>query len=205
LSYNALLKIKVTDTKVAELLEKQGNAAESIQHQIEFMQHYEDLGLKAPEWIPVSEMIRKAVSSLDSGVITITINTEGLVVYADSMLEKVFYNLTENAISHGKKVTEIRFWHEKSGDSIIIFCQDDGYGISPSEKDKIFNKGSGKNTGLGLFISKEILDITDMSISETGEYGKGARFEIAVPKGLYRLCTGLLAGAPLPDQLSAGT
>jgi len=37
-----------------------------------------------------------------------------------------------------------------------------------------------------LFLSQEILSITGITITETGEPGKGARFEITVPKGGYR-------------------
>jgi len=48
-------------------------------------------------------------------------------------------------------------------------------------KERIFRKGVGKNTGLGLFLTREILDITGLSITETGNEGEGARFEIAIP------------------------
>ena len=37
-----------------------------------------------------------------------------------------------------------------------------------------------------LFLAREILSITGITIHETGTYGKGARFELAVPKGAYR-------------------
>jgi signal transduction histidine kinase len=53
-------------------------------------------------------------------------------------------------------------------------------------KEKIFDKGYGKHTGFGLFLAREILAITGITIHETGLYGKGARFEIKVPKGKYR-------------------
>jgi signal transduction histidine kinase len=46
--------------------------------------------------------------------------------------------------------------------------------------------GFGKNNGLGLALSREILSITGITIKETGEPGKGARFEMTVPKGMYR-------------------
>jgi signal transduction histidine kinase len=49
-----------------------------------------------------------------------------------------------------------------------------------------FKRGFGNNTGLGLFLSREILAITGIAITESGETGKGARFEIMVPKGGYR-------------------
>jgi signal transduction histidine kinase len=65
--------------------------------------------------------------------------------------------------------------------------EDNGIGIPPGEKEKIFEKGIGKNTGLGLFLAKEILSITGITIRENGTPGKGAMFEITVPKGMYRV------------------
>ncbi len=47
--------------------------------------------------------------------------------------------------------------------------------------------GFGKNTGIGLFLAREILSITGITIRETGTPGKGTRFEITVPKGAYQV------------------
>jgi signal transduction histidine kinase len=90
-------------------------------------------------------------------------------------------------VRYGGKITTIRFSVQESADDHIIVCEDDGDGVPADEKEKIFKRGFGKNTGLGLFISREILDITGISIRETGEPGKGARFEMMVPKGAYRM------------------
>ena len=51
----------------------------------------------------------------------------------------------------------------------------------------IFDRGYGKGTGLGLFLVREVLSITGMTIKETGMGKRGTRFEITVPKGMYRL------------------
>jgi signal transduction histidine kinase len=59
-------------------------------------------------------------------------------------------------------------------------------GIAENEKEKIFMGGYGKNTGFGLFLAREILAITGITIRETGIPGEGARFEITVPNGGYR-------------------
>jgi signal transduction histidine kinase len=115
----------------------------------------------------------------------------GTLIYADPLIGRVFFNLVDNAMRHAGKITMIRFWVEESGDGAIIFCEDDGNGIAAEEKQKIFDRGFGRNTGLGLFLSREILAITGITIRETGEPGKGARFEIAVPKGSWR---------PAPDD-----
>jgi len=52
--------------------------------------------------------------------------------------------------------------------------------------DKKIERVFDQKTGLGLALAREILSITGISIKETGEPGKGARFEINVPKGAYR-------------------
>jgi signal transduction histidine kinase len=60
-------------------------------------------------------------------------------------------------------------------------------GIPEGAKERIFKREYYRNTGYGLFLSGEILSITGLSIRETGEPEKGARFEIVAPKGVYRL------------------
>jgi len=80
----------------------------------------------------------------------------------------------------------VRLFSEESSDGLLIRIEDDGIGIPVHDKEMIFERGFGKNTGLGLFLSREILSITNISIKEAGEFHHGARFEINVPKGVYR-------------------
>ena len=57
----------------------------------------------------------------------------------------------------------------------------------PTRRNSGFLTGdTGKNTGYGLFLTREILGITGLSIEENGEPGQGCRFEILVPHGAYR-------------------
>src|SRR5208337_5549336 len=81
-------------------------------------------------------------------------------IFADSMLEKVFYNLVDNALRYGGKLTAITFSLRQSDEELIIICEDNGNGIPDAEKEKIFERGFGKNTGQGLFLAREILSIT---------------------------------------------
>ena len=60
-------------------------------------------------------------------------------------------------------------------------------GLAAEENEKIFERGFGKNTGMGLFLAREILGITRITIRESGEPGKGARFEMTVPNGTWRM------------------
>ena len=100
---------------------------------------------------------------------------------------KVFFNLLDNSIRHGGRVTEIRVSSHRTDTELTLVWEDNGVGIPAGKKKKIFERGFGKNTGYGLFLVWEILSLTGITIRETGEPGKGARFEIAVPKGEYRL------------------
>ena len=70
--------------------------------------------------------------------------------------------------------------------ALTIVCEDDGIGITGEDKKHLFSRGYGKKTGLGLFLSREILAITGITITENGIPGNGARFEISVPKSVYR-------------------
>ena len=67
-----------------------------------------------------------------------------------------------------------------------MFFEDDGVGIPEDLKDQTISPDFQKTKADGLFLAREILEITGISIRETGTPGKGARFEIIVPKGAFR-------------------
>jgi PAS domain S-box-containing protein len=166
-------------------LEKMMVIAESINHQVSFTSDYQDIGVKAPQWQDVREIIQNAAQIIDLQGIGIEIRFYELKVFADPMLEKVFYNLIQNAVAHGEKITRITFSAKRHTEGVTLVCEDDGIGIPDAEKELIFQRGYGKNTGLGLFLIREILSITGMSIKENGTFGEGARFEILVPNAIY--------------------
>ncbi len=68
-----------------------------------------------------------------------------------------------------------------------MIYQDDGFGIVESDKEKIFSRGYGKGTGIGMAFIREVLESDDIAIRENGIEGKGARFEIMVPPDHYRI------------------
>jgi signal transduction histidine kinase len=124
---------------------------------------------------------------VDIKKIRVQSDSEGFEIYADPLLERVFYNLVENAILHGHRVSLVRISARESPAGLDLALEDDGIGIPDPDKTRIFTKGFGKNTGLGLFLVKEILSITGIEIEENGEYQHGARFVMHVPKEMYRV------------------
>jgi len=170
-----------------EYIKKEEKATNTIEAQIVFTRDYQELGVAAPEWQNVNASIRKAVAGLPMRDIRVEPDPADPEVYADPLFEKVFYNLIDNALRYGgEQMKTIRVLSQESDASLTIICEDDGVGITAEDKKKLFTKGFGKNTGLGLFLSREILAITGITITENGEPVKGARFEITVPKGVYQ-------------------
>lgn len=173
---------------LSEFLKKEEDAARNIERQIVFTKEYHDLGVKAPVWQPVDVCVKKAQESLPIRDIRVVMDCPDMEVFADPMFEKVFYNLIDNALRYGGPgMTIIRISSHESEQGSFISIEDDGVGISAEDKNRVFERGFGHHTGLGLFLSREILAITGITITEAGEPGKGARFEILVPKGGYRL------------------
>ena len=104
--------------------------------------------------------------------INFVIDLKNVEIYADPLLEKVFYNLIDNSIRYGLTLTTISIYFKQSADGITLVFEDDGVGIPASEKEHIFERGVGKNTGLGLFMTREILLITQIDIRENSIPGK---------------------------------
>jgi signal transduction histidine kinase len=145
------------------------------------------MGMIAPSWQNVSAQLVKSTRGLTLKDVKIESANKDLEVLADPLLTKVFYNLVDNSLRHGgENLNLIRFSCHEAADTITCFYEDNGVGVAPKDKPLIFNRGYGKNTGLGMFLAREILGITGMTIQENGESGKGARFAITVPKGAYR-------------------
>ncbi|MDO9325204.1 MAG: PAS domain S-box protein, partial [Methanoregula sp.] len=185
--YIGLAQNQPESAGVGRYLDKCGMVAEILERQISFTRDYQDMGVKAPVWQNVREMVKKNAATIPAGEVRITDDCTDAEVYADPLFEKVFYNLIDNALRYGgERLTTIRFSCHESDKGLSIACEDDGNGISADDKIHLFEQGFGKNTGLGLFLSREILAITGISIQETGKQGNGACFEIRVPKGAYR-------------------
>jgi PAS domain S-box-containing protein len=183
-----LLHREVPDPGLEKYFTRIADAGNRITEMIQFTKEYEGIGINAPVWQNCSTLADSAAKQVPLGTITMKNDLPAVTeVFADPLVVKVFYNLIENAVKYGEKITTIRFSVQESGDNLLILCEDDGNGIKSDEKERIFERGFGKNTGLGLFLSREILSITGMTIRETGEPGKSARFEIMVPKETYRV------------------
>ncbi|HOX35152.1 MAG TPA: PAS domain S-box protein [Methanoregulaceae archaeon] len=184
--YLDLMNTTVTDPGLRGFIQPALLASENIENYIRFSKEYQEIGVRSPGWFPIRNLIVSSTAGLPLDPVRLVIDIRNLEIFADPLLEKVFYTFIENALRHGKGMTQIRFSSQKSGTRLVIVCEDDGPGVPPQFKEKIFDRGYYLHTGYGLFLSREILAITGITIRETGEFGRGARFEIIVPEGEYR-------------------
>ncbi|MBT8508920.1 hypothetical protein AZH53_10940 [Methanomicrobiaceae archaeon CYW5] len=167
-------------------LKKMNTAALSIRQLIEFTKDYQDIGVHAPDWQNCAQTVKSAAKMAGTNLVAGGDGLENLEVFADPLMEKVLYTLFENALRHGGAVTKIAVNARVHGDRCILSVTDDGKGIPAAEKELIFHRQYGVNTGYGLFLAREVLSITGISISETGTEGEGASFELNIPPGTWR-------------------
>lgn len=170
-----------------QFITKSHQAGHRIQTILSFTREYEQFGEVASGWQHIKSLISSAGEEIQFREIRLLIDIpDEIEVFADPIIRKVFSTLMENAVRHGEKITYIRFFSEIRDNDLVVICEDDGIGIPGEEKEKIFKHEYGKHTGIGLFLSREILSLTGLSIRECGTAGDGARFEILVPQARFR-------------------
>lgn len=173
--------------KSHEYLGHAREAVERIEAIIGFTREYERFSMVCGGWLNLAGIIRAATDEISFRDVSLAVDIPvDIEIYADPIIRKVFTTLMENAIRHGLSVTTIWMEVQQQGTDLIIICEDNGVGIEESEKERIFDHGYGRHTGIGLFLAREILSITGLSIRECGRPGAGARFEISVPSGKFR-------------------
>jgi PAS domain S-box-containing protein len=172
-----------------ELLKDIKALTQTIQRQIAFTKEYQEVGVNLPIWQNVGDVLDQVLVNFEKTDLHFVIDLENVEIFADPLLEKVFYNLVDNSIRYGETVTRIQFYLVHTDTGLFLVCEDDGTGIPDSSKNFIFERGVGKNTGMGLFLSREILAITKIEIRENGIPGTGARFELSIPRGVFRFAT----------------
>jgi signal transduction histidine kinase len=172
---------------VGKHLAKVRESAESIRAILEFTGEYERMSSSSPEWIDAKKAMREGTQALPLEGIELDCGIEGVEILGDPMLPRVFRNLIDNSIRHGQKVSKISCRYSIEGSNLVLVYEDDGVGLSDASRARVFERGIGDHSGYGLFMVKEILGMTGITISVTGSEGKGVRFEIRVPKGGYRL------------------
>jgi PAS domain S-box-containing protein len=180
-------QLKSTHESIQQFFDKTIQSVKSIKNQIAFVRAFQNLGGTAPKWQPVGSSISEAVLMLPDHTVDIQSDVGTLEVFVDPLFTRCLAGLMTYSLNvGGPKLATIHISTRRDGDSLIIDYKDNGAGIPVDEKEKIFEFASSQISGIGLFMIRELLGFTGITITETGEPGKGARFEIRIPKGRFR-------------------
>jgi signal transduction histidine kinase/DNA-binding response OmpR family regulator len=140
----------------------------------------------------VSEIIQsyKSIAQKRGIDLRLITNERQLNTWIDvNMLDKVIFNLLSNAFKFTSDNGFIHVYVSKEDDKAIIKIEDNGVGMSKEALEhafEIFYQGDYENykgSGLGLALSKELIQLHKGSISITSEKWKGTTFEIRLPLG----------------------
>jgi len=176
-----------THEEMQQFINKTVGSIESIKNQIAYMRSLQDQGIVSPKWQHLGQAFDDAVSLLPQHSARITPDVDGYEIYADPLLPRIFFTLLENSLRNSTRVQqEITLEARPEKDELLIVYTDNGYGISNEDKENVFDIGSG-GTIHGLFLIRELLGFTGITIRETGRSADGVRFEIRVPAGKFRV------------------
>ncbi len=130
----------------------------------------------------------KPIADASKNPIVVKIQEDNELLLDKLQMKRVLKNLIQNAISYGKTNTDIELKLFKRDKNAVITVKDYGKGIAKEDITKIFNKyfsASKKfrkiGTGLGLYLSKEIIEAHKGSLVVQSEENKYTEFCITLP------------------------
>ncbi|MEI7475297.1 MAG: GAF domain-containing protein [bacterium] len=140
----------------------------------------------------ISSIIKDSVKSMmhlakdENTEIIMQIEPDLLNVLIDkNEIHRVIINLISNAIKHNKKGTNITVSAKNIDNAVQVSIKDNGGGIPSEEKNNIFQRYPTTKrkigTGLGLYLSKQIIDAHKSKIWFESEQGKGTTFYFTIP------------------------
>ncbi|MHC1630255.1 MAG: PAS domain-containing protein [Methanoculleaceae archaeon] len=172
--YLSLAREEVEDPVIKGYLDMADEALEKIIHHVRFSRDWQYTGVRPPVW----HNLKDAVSSrLSDSSLSITIDLDDLLVYADPLLPEVFAALMDETIRGQNSVTGIHICYRREGEDLILTWEEEGRGdpagLNLSES--------------SLIIIREILSITGIDITWRDHQGGVGRFEIRVPENAWKI------------------
>ena len=147
------------------------------------------------EWQPFEEVVGSALKAARTALTRHRVGTDldpglPLVEFDATLIERVLYNLLENAGKYTPDDSSIRLGAAVSGTDLLVTVSDNGPGLPKGQEESIFEKftrgtreSATPGVGLGLAISRAIVDAHHGRIWAENQPGGGARFCFTLPLG----------------------
>jgi signal transduction histidine kinase len=174
---------------------------EGTEHTITLLNNFLDLtrldaGKVKPVWREVDpqEAVTRAFSGFTPAAETKRVRLAGEVqpgtsrIVSDPVrLNQILVNLLSNAMRHSPAGGTIRVTVAPNGATVVFSVADQGPGVSPEHRDRLFepferfDPHSGLGTGLGLPVSRRLAEVLGGDLQLTSRPGEGAVFTLTLP------------------------
>ena len=149
------------------------------------------------ETINLKEVVDEVVSSLklqlEKNRASVAVTSQGDVnIQGDRLhMQSVVFNLLDNSIKYSNKEPSIQIDLKEKGNDVVVNISDNGIGMDPTFKDKVFDKffriphgdtHNAKGYGLGLSYTAQVIQKHQGTISVESQQGVGTTFTILLPK-----------------------
>jgi PAS domain S-box-containing protein len=180
-----LLILSKNEEKRKIILAHLQEASLGAQRIIRFTESYQKLGMAPPGWLKVSDQIRFARSQALLSDIAVNEECGSLRVFADPLLEKVFFNLFDFTLKHHPDARTISIhWEQEGSGALRLLFVDDGRAKHAMDPE-LFVYRSGREEMLPLFMAKEILNMTGLDVRQARPDEK-ALFVITIPSDKFQ-------------------
>ena len=178
----------IEDPEIRKFLQKEETAGLNIQKLMQFSREYQDLVINPPCWLNLAGTAREAFHPISLGEVAITCDLAGIEVFASPLIGNVLAILAGAGLESGRKPSRITISsvEDNGDDTLAVILEDDSGGIAEEERATLFERRHGHTRGYGLWLAREILSLTGITVSESGTEGEGCRFELVIPPGYWR-------------------
>lgn len=180
-------EINKTSRNTNELLEKLLSWANIQTNKIKY----------SPTQINLKETVHNAALIYESEIklkkinLLISVENDILISNDPNLLETAIRNVISNAINFSENNSKIEIYAKIKNDSVDLFIKDYGIGLSEEDLKKLFKieinsaqigLNKNKGNGLGLIITKELLELCNCSIDVTSKIKHGTIVSIHIPR-----------------------
>ena len=115
----------------------------------------------------MNQAFAEAIQMLPEPNVDISSRVGEVEIFADPLLPRILFSLLSQSFQHGgPALSKIQMTARQSGESLVLFYEDDGKGISPGEKDRIFEFGYSSENMVSLFVIRELLGLPGITIAK---------------------------------------
>ncbi|MEB2284747.1 MAG: hypothetical protein B6D46_13410 [Polyangiaceae bacterium UTPRO1] len=138
----------------------------------------------------IGEIVDRHRPAASEKNLTLTHEASSVTVYGDRrQLERVVTNLVGNAIKYTPAGGRIEVETESTPTAVCLRVSDTGYGVAEADRQRLFTKYGRfhrdraiPGTGLGLYLSKAIVEAHGGTVGAASEVGRGSEFTVRLPR-----------------------